>query len=128
MKESAKSLRAYFILVGVYGLYRNGTQLADSPAPLLLVLAALSLAVAVGFVAIGAMLPSLLEKGTTAPINVVLGLSALVNVLYGALVMALAPTVFPLVVAAIGVGICGYLYVNVKRLAAEAKSGPPAAA
>lgn len=69
------------------------------------------------------MLPSLLRAGTER-IYAVLAANAAVTVVQALLVLVLAPNVFALVICAVGLAICAYLYFNVKRLAAEARALP----
>ena len=123
MKETAKSLRAYFVLAGLLSAYSNGTSLLASPGVLTLVFDVVGLLLAAGFLYAGAVLPTLLA---TAPqrLNVLLAATAAVSLAHGAVVMIVAPSVFAVVVQGVSLLICYYLYVNVKRLAAEARALP----
>jgi hypothetical protein len=124
MKETAKSLRAYFIIVGVLGVYMNATGLLALPGVLLMAIEGISLVFALAYLYFGAVLPSLLRAGTER-IYVVLAANAAVTVVQ-ALLLLVAPNVFALVICAVGIAICAYLYFNVKRLAAEARALPAA--
>ena len=48
----------------------------------------------------------------------------MVNAAYAILALVAGPAVFTVVVSAVGLLICWYLYANTKRLAAEARSAP----
>jgi hypothetical protein len=123
MKETARSLRAYFVIVGLLGAYFNVTGLMASPGAIMMGIEGLSLVFALAYLYFGAVLPSLLRAGTER-IYAVLAANAAVTVVQALLVLVLAPNVFALVVCAVGLAICAYLYFNVKRLAAEARALP----
>jgi hypothetical protein len=75
MKETASSLRAYFILAGLLSAYSNGKAILESAGTVVLALRGLSLLAAVGFLYAGAVLPMLLVQATER-IYVVLAFSA----------------------------------------------------
>lgn len=124
MKETAKSLRLYFILVGLLSAYANGTSLTSSPGLFVLILNGAALVLALGFLYVGAFLPRLLAS-SILPINVLLGCSAVLSLVRGAIALLAAPAVFVIVVQVVSVLIAVYLYSNVKRLAAEARAPQP---
>jgi hypothetical protein len=123
MKESARSLRAYFVVAGLVSGYLNAKSLMSTPGLLVLVFSLASLLIALGFLYVGAVLPKLLA-GSTQPINLILGGGAIVNVASGVLALVAGPAIFMLVVSGVGLLICWYLYANTKRLAAEARVAP----
>src|SRR5580704_17258051 len=97
MKETAKSLRAYFIIVGVLGVHMNATGLVALPGVLLMAIEGISLVFALGYLYFGAVLPSLLRAGTER-IYVVLAANAAVTVVQALLLLLVAPNVFALVI------------------------------
>jgi hypothetical protein len=124
VKETTKSLRIYFIAAGVLSLYFSVTGLRASPDFVTLVLNGSSLVLALGFVGVGVMLPKLLA-GSVMPINVLLVLAALRSAAQTALsVMQKDSLILVLVVQAVILLLCWYLYANTKRLAAEAAAAP----
>ena len=120
MRETVKSLRAYFIIAGLLSIYSNGTSLMSSPGIVALCLSGASLLMAIAYLYVGAVLPSLLVKSTSF-IYVLLAFNAALSVLYGALLLVFGSTVQPLVMVVVSLVISAYLYANVKRLAAEAR-------
>jgi hypothetical protein len=123
MKETAKSLRAYFVIAGLLSAYSNVTSLLANPGVLTLAFDVAGILLALGFLYAGAVLPTLLASAPER-LNLLLGLTAGVSLAHGAVVMLVAPSVFAVVVQVVSLLICFYLYVNVKRLAAEARALP----
>jgi hypothetical protein len=128
MKETVKSLRAYFVAVGLLGGYFAVTSLAGSPGVVEMVFSVASLLIALGFLYVGAALPSVLAKAPER-IYALVGINAGIAVLRGLLVAVVAfsaPTfpVYAFVVQSVVLAICWYLFVNVKRLSAAARALP----
>jgi hypothetical protein len=119
MRETVRSLRAYFILVALVTGYLDVTALRASPRPLELVLRVASLLVGAGFLYLGAVLPSILVSATQR-IYVILAAGAGIGLVSGLLVLLLAPSVAVLGAQAFGLLVYAYLFANVKRLAAAA--------
>jgi hypothetical protein len=125
MKETAKSLRAYFLLAGIAGGYSNGTSLLASPGVVVLALNVLSLLAALAFLYVAAVLPTLLAQAPQR-IYVVLAFTGGVSLVHGVLLLAVAPSGIGIGVCVGALLICFYLYRNVKRLAADARALPAA--
>jgi hypothetical protein len=123
MKETAKSLRAYFVIAGLLAAYSNVTSLLAKPGVLTMAFDGVGILLALGFLYAGAVLPTLLASAPER-LNLLLALTAAVSLAHGVVVMLVAPSVFAVVVQIVSLLICFYLYVNVKRLAAEARALP----
>jgi hypothetical protein len=118
LKETAKSLRAYFFLAGLFSAYSNVRGLMGSPGVLILGFDVLGLVLAAGFLYVGAVLPTLLAQAPER-INLLLAITAGVGLVGGGLLLLqLGPSLFGIIVVAVQLAICAYLYVNVKRLSA----------
>jgi hypothetical protein len=123
MKETVRSLRAYFVIVGLLTVYLDGTSLMASSNVLTTAFSGVGLLLAVGFLYAGVALPTLLAKAPQR-INVLLALTAASSIALVVVVMLRTPSIFAVVWQAVSLLVCGYLYVNVKRLAAEARALP----
>ena len=133
MRETVRSLRAYFILSGLAELCIEALALlsalraAISVATVLTILVAVvGIGFAIAFLYVGALLPTLL-RGAVDRIVTLLRVSA------GWLIVSSVPGLFVgdrlwvLVGLAIGLLIVWYLLRNVRRLAVEAQNLTPAA-
>ena len=119
MRETARSLRTYFILVGLVNGILSALVLLNPLTDLLSkVMSLASLVVAVAAFAVAFALPALLR---TAP-KVIVGMIALfptVSVV-SALLRLLATGQLSWVNPVVSLAVAGYLYVNVRRLSKEA--------
>lgn len=134
MRETPRSLRAYFLIVGVLGLLSAAANAKNAQGvPLVLALAAVTGVVALGYLWFGATLPRELARGARG-VRLFLIASAVVSVaINGALAAwiasALAVEAVPTTIWAALVLvplITIYLLVNVKRLAAGVAASAPA--
>ena len=119
MKETARSLRTYFVLVGVVNGILSALVLLNPLTDLLSKLMSLaSLVVAAAAFGVAFALPTLLR---TAPIVIVamIALFPAVSVV-SALLRLLATGQLSWVNPAVSLAVAAYLYVNVKRLSREA--------
>ena len=119
MKETARSLRTYFVLVGVVNGFLSALALLNPFSDILSkVMSLVSLAVAVAAFGVAFALPLLLR---TAPFVIVamIALFPAVSVL-SSLSKLVATGHFPWVNPAVSLAVAAYLYVNVRRLAKEA--------
>jgi hypothetical protein len=124
MKETPGSLQAYFLIVGVLAGIANASWLKDAKGAMIAGIVT-GLAVSLGFIIAGLRIKSELPKGATS----ILRLLVFVIILQGvelAVVLATAGmrATREIVIVGIGLVIALYLYMNVKRLAAEAKGKP----
>lgn len=124
MKETPGSLQAYFLIVGVLAGIANASWLKDAKGAMIAGIVT-GLAVSLGFIIAGLRIKSELPKGATS----ILRLLVFVIILQGvelAVVLATAGTsaTGAIVIVGIGLVIALYLYMNVKRLAGEAKGKP----
>jgi hypothetical protein len=146
VRETVKSLRAYFIVVGIFAALLGAGRLAvlvilaphiaarrasipstDLLAIVLLVIAAIvSLGLGAAFIAVGIGLPKLL-RGSSQRIVTLLYFSLGANVLFFALSLPFGFNVLALMYFAAGLLLVWYLLKNVRRLALEAAqhSGAP---
>jgi hypothetical protein len=88
MKETVRSLRAYFIIAGLYSAYLNGKSLAASPGLIGMVLDGAAFLIALSFFYFGAALPSLLATSTNR-VNLGLAASAALSIAHGGLSLLL---------------------------------------
>ena len=132
MRETVRSLRAYFILSGLAGLYLEAVALVStlrvtiSVATVLIVLiAVVGIGFSISFLYVGVLLPALLRSAV----------DTIVTLLYVSgvwLVISSVPGFFvgnrPWVAAGLAIGllIVWYLLRNVRRLAAEEQGVTPA--
>lgn len=123
MRETAKSLRSYFILAGLCSVYNNTSGLLASPGILVMVFEAVGLLLALGFLYAGAVLPKLLATSVER-INLLLGITAGFAVAGAGVVLLVKGPMIQVYVSGVSVFVCGYLFANVKRLAAEARALP----
>jgi hypothetical protein len=133
MRETVRSLRAYFILSGLAELYLEAVALVSilrftiSVATILMTIVAIvGICFAIVFLYVGALLPALLRNAAGRVVT-------LLYVSAGWLVMSSVPGFFigdrrwVVVGLAIGLLIIWYLLRNVRRLAGEAHNVTPAA-
>ena len=133
MRETVRSLRAYFILSGLAELSMEALALvsavraAISVATVLTILVAVvGIGFAIAFLYVGALLPALLRSAVDRIVT-------LLRVSAGWLIVSSVPGFFlgdrpwVLVGLAIGLLIVWYLLRNVRRLAVEAQNVTPAA-
>ena len=145
VKETVRSLRAYFIVVGIFAILLGTGRLAvlaivaphivarrasipsiDVLAIVLLVIAAVvALGLGAAFLAVGIGLPKLL-KDSSQRIVTLLYFSLGANVLFFALSLPFGIHALALLYLAAGLLLVGYLLKNVRRLAAEAANVHPA--
>lgn len=134
MKESVRSLQAYFIVVSLLAGYSNATTLIDENQPFMLlkILAAVGLAFAVAFLVAGLTLKKVLvtASGSLLLLVVCQGIFTLVKtalalwLVYDIVGSAMFEMIgwMPLLWPGLTVLICVYLFASVKRLAREAKA------
>ena len=133
MRETVRSLRAYFILSGLAELYVQAVALVStlrstiSMATVLVVLFAIvGIGFSIAFLYVGAVLPALLRSSVDR-------IATLLYVSAGWLVISSVPGFFvgnrPWAVVGLTIGLLIILYLlrNLRRLAAEAQNGTPAA-
>lgn len=123
MKETVRSLRMYFGLVAILGGVLNAlVVIAPGVAMPLKAVALLSMATAVAALYIAITLPTLLRTN----LQVVLAVVALlpVTAILGSVASLLVVGQLVWINPVISIVIAGYLYVNVKRLAAEPATAP----
>jgi hypothetical protein len=133
MRETVRSLRAYFILSGLAELYVQAVAVVStlrstiSMAMVVMVLVAfVGIGFSIAFLYVGALLPALLRSAVDKIVT-------LLYVSAGWLVVSSVPGFFvgdrPWVVVGLTIGllIVWYLLRNVRRLAGEAQNGTPAA-
>jgi hypothetical protein len=120
MRETPRSLQAYFIIVGVISIALNVKALTEVTGALM-ASAALGIAVGLAFLVAGLRVKTSLAAGARDILIILL-----VN--GGLLVLGAAATLTQpgqggaqLVAPIVGLAITAYLYVNVKRLAKEAQ-------
>jgi hypothetical protein len=120
MKETANSLRAYFIVVGIFAVLGNFSGLTVEGLPLIVkVFSVVGLALAGALIYFGITIHVQLASGGKKIVHVLhflLGLQALTALLY---VINKNFVITGWVVLAISVAILYYLLASVKRLAAE---------
>lgn len=125
MRETARSLRAYFILAGILSLGGSVTTLQSQQSTGLDgIRALLGLAFGAGFLIAGIRLPRMLEGGALF-VRVLICTIVGVQLLLGALLLLAGAQPVTLVFPALYVAICAYLVTNVNRLVREGRSGPP---
>lgn len=133
MRETIRSLRAYFILTGLASLFFGSlgvaANLRSAISPATIVAAAIGIvgiSLALAFLYVGGCLPALL-RSSSHRIILLLYVStgwAVLSFLLSLLNGVQGVTVFVLVISLL---ILWYLMRNVRRLAAEAQQPPPAA-
>jgi hypothetical protein len=129
MRETAKSLRAYFIIAGILSLGSGNSALgAKEAAPFAAVTGLFAVVFGLGFLVAGIRLPRILA-GSTRFVRVLLFANVGYQLLLCALFLAAGAGAVALAFPALYVAICWYLLANVKRLAGEQQSpNPPKAA
>jgi len=122
MRETAGSLKAYFIVVAVLGLIGNVATIAASQINLIfLIIGLVGLAFSIAYFYIGIMLRRLLIKSPELINNVIL--SSMVYLIINFLLTLLGEFQASSVVQlAVGLLITWYLLSSVKRLSQEEKS------
>jgi hypothetical protein len=122
-RETVRSMRAYFIVVGILGGLSDINTLKEAgDEPLIMAAAGLGLLIAVAFLYCGAMLPGLL-KDKPKVVNTVLYLTLASSAAGGLLLLAAGVNeTGPWVSVVVGVVIALYLLANVKRLHEELNS------
>jgi hypothetical protein len=117
MRETARSLRAYFIVVGLLSGVPNVLALLAEPMGLGTVFSLAAVGLAVAYLYLGIRLKVLLLTAPGQITTVILAGGALIIV---ALIISLLAGSAPgLIQAVIGLLITWYLYTNVRRLASE---------
>lgn len=123
MKETVRSLRMYFGLVAILGGVLNALVLIAPAIPMpLKAVALLSMATAAAALYIAIALPTLLRTGLPLVLAVVALLP--VTAIAGSVARLLVTGELLWINPVISIVIAGYLYVNVKRLAAEPAVAP----
>jgi len=129
MKESPRSLTAYFIVIGLWtGWTAIGPLSAGNSNVLAMALLIIQAAWALAFVVTGVLTTTLLRRAPIVLHIVVVGTTAWTLLLYGLRFIAGAGTILDAAGAALTVAIGIYLVVNVRRLsqAAPAPDGQQA--
>ena len=133
MRETVRSLRAYFILSGLAELYIEAIALASalrsaiSAATVLAVLiAVVGIGFSMAFLYVGVLLPALLRRAVDR-IMTLLYVSAAWLIVSSVPRFFLGDRTWAVVGLAIGLLIVWYLLRNVRRLAMEAQNVAPAA-
>jgi hypothetical protein len=125
LRETANSLRTYFILAGVLGLGSALKTLQSPAAPAPDVMMALTAGVfAAGFLVAGIRLPRMLA-GSTLFVKALLVANIAYQTLWGAFFLVAGAPPAMLAFPAIWATLSLYLMANVRRLATEARSTPP---
>lgn len=120
MKETVRSLKAYFILSGLLSGAQNMVALEKSGGIIATVIAIVGIGFAVAYIFTGVRLRSLLAKAPQKVLNLLIAGAVFLAALFG--VAALYGTVVaaaPIVVT--GLLITWYLFVNIRRLSAESR-------
>ncbi|HET9227902.1 MAG TPA: hypothetical protein VFR31_14605 [Thermoanaerobaculia bacterium] len=126
MKETVGSLKTYFILAGLLGGAANVWAALRSQSAFEMVLALVSVAFSLAYLYVGVRLRQLLAVAPRQVITVlVTGATFLAVLLVLAVLSGEFAAVWPTVV--LGLLISWYLYVSVRRLAAETQAKPVSA-
>ena len=131
MKETVKSLRAYFIIAGLLSAFSALSNLGEPSFPLgLKILFVAWIGIDIAMIYVGARLKQLLVSSPDMLLKFVLAAGAFAVLSYAGIIVwvaraaSLAAVPASLYVwAVVSLAIYAYLYVNVKRLAAEAQNG-----
>jgi hypothetical protein len=126
MRETVRSLRAYFIFSGLAGVFFAVSALRVSllgVGVLGVIVGLISMGFSLAFVYVGFTLPKLL-RGSASRIVVLLYASAGWTVFFFLLSLLGGPSTFGLVTLILTLLILWYLLKNVRRLAGEAQAAP----
>ncbi|OLB27615.1 MAG: hypothetical protein DMG41_19900 [Acidobacteria bacterium] len=126
MRETVRSLRAYFIFSGLAGVFFAASALRVSlldAGVIGVILGLISIGFSLAFVYVGFTLPKLL-RGSASRIVTLLYASAGWTVFFFLLSLLGGPSTFGLVTLILTLLILWYLLKNVRRLAAEAQAAP----
>ena len=116
MKETVRSMRIYFILVGVFGVWGGiGNVTAEGLGTVVKAIAAANLLVSAAILYCGIQLRPLLANKPDVVIGVLIGNLILIGVVAGLIVLA-GGGGGALLYSAVGGAITLYLIVNVRRL------------
>jgi hypothetical protein len=125
MRETARSLRAYFVLVGVLSLGSAVSTFQSAESTGLEGIRALLGAVfGAGFLVAGIRLPRMLE-GSTWFVKALLLANVTLQLALAAVLLLAGASPATLVFPALYVAVSLYLIANVNRLGRERRSGPP---
>ena len=119
MKETAGSLRAYFILCALGQLWSARGFLA-SPQTAVVAIGVVHVLLALAYGFVGVRLPVLLRT-SVKPIFGVLAFGAVFSIAFAAIYLLAGNPLSGAIVFGVGVAVSAYLYVNVKRPALEAQ-------
>jgi len=127
MRETARSLKMYFILTGVLSGIQNGMVLGHDGPGLAKVFGLIGLGFATAYLYAGIRLQQLLATDVSQILMILLagGLYLLVTFAL-AMLVGQVTNVLPMVV--LGLAITWYLYANVRRLEAESRAASAASA
>lgn len=121
MRESVRSLQAYFIVIG---LITGARAVASFQAPPLAALVAIvTLALAIAYLYVGVRLKHLLMGSPRQVVAVLIASGALAGI--GLVISVFALWVPEIFWASVQLLITWYLYTNVRRLSAEAVAASP---
>ena len=121
MRETVRSLRAYFIVLGVLSGAQTIFALATQPVNLETVFLLASFVLAAAFLYVGIRLKTLLASSPRLVIGVVLATGVL-SALLLLLMIVFGGPIGGMVQAVIGLLIAWYPYNNVRRLSAESRA------
>jgi len=112
MKETVKSLKIYFILLGLYNLFRIGIVFLNLPKDITVLFLVFPLLIAFGYVYFGIFLQDILVKSPKK-------LSTFIYVTIGIQVLSFLLKLTDFFSLIIGIAISLYLLNNAKRLSTE---------
>ena len=124
MAETPRSVRAYFLVAGALAGWSNALAIGREHGTSI-VLAAIGLAFAVGFVVAGIRLPRELAKGATWIKQMILAVIGFQVIQIALLASAHGHLGTPIVWLGVSLLLAFYLYVSVSQLADDDRSQPP---
>jgi len=127
MRETVRSLRIYFILSGLLSGGMNLTSLLQGASGAVAAFALVGVGFAVAYLYVGIALPQLLTKAPARVTNVLIAGAVFLALLFLLdLLSGMTGRTLPMVL--VGLLITWYLFVNVRRLAAESQRAPASTA